>query len=280
MYSFNVKDCGCNRYYVPEPMEIIDKQPMTEDTTLYRIKWKDKPSHRPGQFVECSVLGYGEVPISICSGAHKENILELCISRVGVVTDVIHKLGRGALLGIRGPYGNGIDLSRIKGKNLVIIAGGLGIAPLRSLIEEVYANRGDYGEVKILYGTRSTLDLLFKDEYELWKKSDMEMYFTVDVADDSWKGNVGLITRLFRLVKIPSENTAAAVIGSPAMYKFVVKELEKFNIDYSDIYLSLERHMKCGVGKCGHCQINDIYPCKDGPVFNYLDILKLEESLQ
>ena len=280
MYSFKVKDCGCNRYYIPEPMEIIDKQVMTEDTSLYRVKWMDKPQHKPGQFVECSVLGYGEVPISICSSPHKENILELCIRRVGVVTDVIHKLDKGDSLGIRGPYGNGIDISRIKGKNLIIIAGGLGIAPLRSLIEEVYNTRGDYGEVKILYGTRSSLDLLFKDEYDEWKKNDMEMYFTVDVADDSWKGNVGLITRLFRLVKVPPSNTAAAVIGSPAMYKFVVKELEKFSIDYSDIYLSLERHMKCGVGKCGHCQINDIYPCKDGPVFNYLDILKLEESLQ
>jgi sulfhydrogenase subunit gamma (sulfur reductase) len=237
--------------------------------------------HRPGQFVEVSMLGTGEAPISISSSPSRSNgTFELCVRKVGDVTQAIHRLQTGDMLGVRGPFGHGFPYEKFRGKDILFAPGGLGLAPLRSLINQVLDERALYGRVIILYGARNPSELLFKDELELWsKREDVELMVTVDRGDESWKGHTGVITTLFRDVSVNPRNTIAITCGPPVMYKFVLMELQGKGILEGNIYLSLERKMKCGIGKCGHCQINNVYACQSGPVFSYREIKGLEEAL-
>jgi NAD(P)H-flavin reductase len=199
---------------------------------------------------------------------------------VGDLTNALHKLEPGDVIGVRGPFGNGFPIGRMRGKDILFAAGGLGLAPLRSLINQVLDERGTFGRVIILYGTRNPNEILFENELGEWaERDDVEFYMTVDRADGDWTGNVGVITTLFPRVTINPRNTVATTCGPPIMYRFVLMELLGKGIPETQIYLSLERRMKCGVGKCGHCQINDLYCCKDGPVFTYSQIKGLEEAL-
>jgi NAD(P)H-flavin reductase len=192
----------------------------------------------------------------------------------------MHNLQPGDYLGIRGPFGKSFPIASMKGKDILFAAGGLGLAPLRSLINEVLDQRGSFGRVIILYGTKNPSEILFKDELLEWaEREDVEFHMTVDRGDENWRGHVGVITTLFPRVTLNPRNTVAATCGPPIMYRFVLMELLGKGIPESQIYLSLERRMKCGVGKCGHCQINDLYCCQDGPVFCYRDIKGLEEAL-
>jgi len=235
----------------------------------------------PGQFVECSLMGVGEAPISITSSPSRSNgTFELCIRRVGDLTNALHQLGPGDVIGVRGPFGNGFPIGRMRGKDILFAAGGLGIPPLRSLINQVLDERGAFGRVIILYGTNHPSAVLFKEDLEEWAaRDDVEFHLTVDRADEDWTGNVGVITTLFPKITINPRNTVAATVGPPIMYRFVLMEMLGKGIPETQIYLSLERRMKCGVGKCGHCQINDLYCCQDGPVFTYAQIKGLEEAL-
>jgi NAD(P)H-flavin reductase len=191
----------------------------------------------------------------------------------------LHRLGPGETLGIRGPFGRGFPVRKLGGNDLLIVAGGLGIVPLRSLIHYIMDNRRDFGKVSILMGCQTPQNILFHDEIKLWEERlDMNFACTVDRADPEWKGNVGLITSLIPQVSVFPARTYAVVVGPPVMYKFVIAELLKKNIAPERILLSLERHMKCGLGKCGHCQINKFYCCQDGPVFSYAEIHELEEA--
>jgi sulfite reductase subunit B len=273
-----------NINYVPKLASIVEKQKMTDNETLFEIRLDDGSNlgHKPGQFAEISVFGIGEAPISISSSPTKKGTFEICVRKVGDVTTKLHALNVGDKIGVRGPFGNGFDAEALKGKDLLFIAGGLGLAPLRSLFNYVLDNRGDYGRVILMYGCKEPRELLFKDEIlSLNDRSDVEFKSTVDRCpeDASWTGNTGVITTLIPQVTFDPQNIHAIIVGPPVMYKFVIRDLKKQNVPDEHIIVSLERRMKCGVGKCGHCQINHIYVCKDGPVFNYSKIKGIPEAL-
>lgn len=269
--------------YLPLAARILDIKPQTALEKLFTIELPDNLSlgHRPGQFVEVSVLGVGEAPISISSSPSRSNgSFEICVRKVGDVTSALHNLQKGDTVGVRGPFGRGFPVEKFRGKDVLFAPGGLGLAPLRSLINQVIDDRALFGRVIILYGARNPSELLFKEELETWaKREDVELHLTVDRGDPSWTGNVGVITTLFRHISVNPRNTVAATCGPPVMYRFVLMELLGKGISEGNIYLSLERRMKCGVGKCGHCQINNVYACQSGPVFPYSEIKGLEEAL-
>jgi sulfhydrogenase subunit gamma (sulfur reductase) len=272
-----------NRLFMPAIARITRTVQLTALEKVFTIQLPEGMSlnHRPGQFVEVSLLGTGEAPISISSSPSRSNgSFELCVRKVGDVTQAIHKLQVGDMLGVRGPFGHGFPFEKFRGKDILFAPGGLGLAPLRSLINQVLDERALYGRVLILYGARNPSELLFKDELEAWsKREDVELMLTVDRGDETWKGHVGVITTLFKDVSVNPRNTIAITCGPPVMYRFVLMELLGKGILEGNIYLSLERRMKCGVGKCGHCQINNVYACQSGPVFSYRDIKGLEEAL-
>ncbi|MCK4718721.1 MAG: 4Fe-4S dicluster domain-containing protein [Thermoplasmata archaeon] len=266
----------------PRPATIKRVEKMAAET-FFEIELDDgQPlGHVPGQFVEVSVFGYGEAPISI-SSPPGGNTFELVVRTVGDVTSKLSTLKSGDKIGIRGPLGNGFDVEGLKGKNLLFIAGGLGIVPMRSLINHVLNKREDFGEVTILYGAKHPKEFLFEDEIFRWhERKDIVHKFTVDqcTGDVCWEGNIGVITTLIPKVQFDPKDTTAVVIGPPIMYKFVIRDLKGLGMPDENILMSLERRMKCGVGKCGHCQINGIYVCKEGPVFNYAEIKGYPEAL-
>lgn len=270
--------------YVPRLATIIKKQAMTANETLFEIELDDRSTlgHKPGQFVEVSVFGIGEAPISVSSPPTKKDTFELCIRKLGNVTNKMHTLNVGDKVGIRGPFGNGFDAEVLKNKDLLFVAGGLGLAPLRSLFNYVLDNRKDYGKVTLLYGCKEPRELLFADELiALAKRDDVDFKPTVNWCpeNETWTGNIGVITTLIPQVNFDPEHTFAVICGPPIMYKFVIADLKAKNVPDDHIILSLERRMKCGVGKCGHCQINHVYVCKDGPVFNYSKIKGIPEAL-
>jgi NAD(P)H-flavin reductase/NAD-dependent dihydropyrimidine dehydrogenase PreA subunit len=270
--------------FVPKLGTIVKKQVMTANETLFEIRLDDgmELGHKPGQFVEVSVFGIGESPISISSSPTKNGTFEICVRKLGNVTTKLHKLEKGDKVGIRGPFGNGFDVESLKERDLLFIAGGLGIAPLRSLLNYVLDNRRDFGRVILLYGCKEPKELLFGEEImALAFRSDVEFRSTVNWCPENevWNGNIGVITTLIPQVPFEPEKTTAILCGPPVMYKFVIADLKTRNMPDDHILMSLERRMKCGVGKCGHCQINQIYVCKDGPVFNYSKIKGVPEAL-
>jgi sulfhydrogenase subunit gamma (sulfur reductase) len=269
--------------YMPTPARIIHVERLTEHEKLFRIELPSSFSldHRPGQFVEVSVLGIGEAPISISSSPSRTNhSFELCVRAVGKLTDAMHAMKPGSMVGIRGPFGRGFPIERFRGKDILFAAGGLGLAPLRSLINEVLDERGKFGRIIILYGARSPQDIIFRKELEVWTaRSDIETHLTVDRPDDTWAGNVGVITTLFPKVKFSARNMVSVIVGPPVMYRFVLMELLGRGIAEGNIWMSFERQMKCAVGKCGHCQMHHIYTCQDGPSFSYNEVKHLEEAL-
>ena len=257
--------------------QIIAARQMTATEKWFDIKLDDGDlDHEPGQFVQVELYGIGEAPISVCSSPTKRGSFELTVRAAGRLTKHMHSLGKGDWLGIRGPFGKPFPVKLMTGNDLLFVAGGLGIAPLRSLINYVMDNRREFGKVDILLGCKTPTDMLFGDEIALWQKRlDVNFSCTVDRTAPDWTGNVGLITSLIPGVTINPEKTFGVVVGPPIMYKFVIAELLKKNLPERQIILSLERHMKCGMGKCGHCQIDhpkNYYCCKDGPTFTYDEV--------
>ena len=277
--------------YKPLMARLVDVQQITATEKLFHIELPEgeQLGHDPGQFVMLSVLGVGEAPISVTSAPSRSNGgFELCVRRVGDVTGALHAMQPGDRVGIRGPFGNGFPINEMRGKDVLFAPGGLGLAPLRSLIHQVLDERDDFGRVIILYGARSRSELLYQDELNDWVADDaVECLLTVDCEDEGeeWEPeqllecNIGVITTLFPHIEIDAAETIAVTCGPPIMYRFVLMEMLDKGIPESSIYLSLERRMKCGVGKCGHCQINSLYCCQEGPVFNYADIKGFEEAL-
>jgi len=270
--------------YVPKLATIIKKVPMTANETLFELKLDDSTElgHKPGQFVEVSVFGIGEAPISLSSSPTKKESFEICVRKLGNVTTKLHMLQVGDKVGIRGPFGNGFDVNFLKGKNLLFVAGGLGIAPLRSLFNYVLDNRKHFGHVSLLYGCKEPRELLYKEEMMALKhRPDVEYRAAVNWCPDgeAWTGGIGVITTLIPQVSFDPQDVYAVICGPPVMYKYVIGDLKARNVPDDHIIVSLERRMKCGVGKCGHCQINEIYVCKDGPVFNYSKIKGIPEAL-
>ena len=270
--------------YSPLEGTIVKTTQMTDMEKFFEIKVEglEEFGNMPGQFVQLSIFGIGEAPISISSSPTREakDCFEICVRKVGVFTNALHNLEVGDKVGVRGPFGKPFPIDEMKGNDLLFVAGGLGIVPLRSLINFVIDKRRDFGDVTILLGCKQPKDRLFAEEIEQWNQmTDINYACTVDKADPEWKGNVGVITTLIPGVDIDVNRTYAVVVGPPIMYKFVIAELIKKGLSEKQIVLSLERRMKCGLGKCGHCQINDKYVCQDGPTFTYDEIKGLEEAL-
>ena len=268
--------------YAPETAEIVSVRQLTEKEKVFELKLKSgkKLGHSPGQFVTLSIMGVGEAPLSISSSPLRGKTFQLSVRNVGDLTSALHSLQAGASIGIRGPFGHGFPLESLEGKDILLIAGGIGIFPLRSLIQYVMDRRYDYGKVSLLYGCRTPGERVFTDELESWQNSDeIDFHETVDKKDDTWTGNVGVITNLIDKVEIDPKKTMVAVVGPPIMYKFVIEKLKKKDVPDDHVYLSLERKMKCGVGKCGHCQINGVYTCQEGPVFSLTQLRSLREAV-
>ncbi len=267
--------------YLPEQADILEARMVTPFEKLFKLRLPDgRPlGHDPMQFVEVSLLGIGEAPISVSSPPHVADEFELCIRATGNVTNALHKLSAGDSVGIRGPFGHGADADELTGKDLLFVAGGIGIVPLRSLIGEVMNDPARYGNVTVIYGAKDRADLLFPDEIERWRAAGADCRITVDMADETWSGPVGVVTTQMTDLSLDVENTAAFIVGPPVMYKFVLLELLQKGMPHRSIRMSLERRMKCGVGKCGHCQINGVYVCQEGPVFSYSQAGRLTEAV-
>lgn len=268
--------------YLPQLAELIKVKSIAEREKLFEFKLQDveELGHKPGQFVEVSLLGIGEMPVSVSSSPTRKGSFELAARNAGSVSNALHNLTEGATVGIRGPFGKGFPLESLKGKDILMIAGGIGLFPLRSLINYILDTRSDFGRLIILSGSKTPGERMFVNELGKWqKRQDVELLETVDRGDEEWIGSVGVVTTLFPKVDIDPKNTFAITVGPPVMYKFVVAECQKKGISDEQILMSLERRMKCGVGKCGHCQINGVYVCQEGPVFTYAEILKLREAI-
>jgi len=261
----------------------INKTRIMNGTELYmQISMDGEPlAYKPGQFVEVSLAGIGEAPISISSSPTQKGGFELVVRRIGNVTKKIHSLSTGSKIGIRGPYGKGCyPTEETKGKNLVFVCGGIGLVPQRSFINYALDNRADYGSITVLLGTKCANQRFFHSELFAWtKRKDINLYETIDQADDCWHGDVGVVTTLIPKIEAELSDACVFVCGPPVMYKFVLMALAENNVPKERIYVNLERKMKCGVGKCGHCQINDKYVCVDGPVFRYSDLDLVPEAL-
>jgi NAD(P)H-flavin reductase len=263
---------------VPRPFVIKKFRRETEDTFTVELEPREgrsRFSFLPGQFNMVYVYGVGEVPISI-SGDPSGPTLVHTTRAVGNVTKAMAKLRRGDFVGIRGPFGTSWPVADARGKDVVIVAGGIGLPPLRPSLYEVLAHRDQYGKVVLLYGTRTPSDILFKEELEQWRaRFDLEVFITVDRATAGWKGNVGVVTTLIPKAGFDSRNTVGMIVGPEVMMRYVALEFLKRGVPPESIYLSMERNMKCGIGLCGHCQFGPVFICKDGPVFRYPQIKDL-----
>ncbi|MEE8317823.1 MAG: FAD/NAD(P)-binding protein [Candidatus Omnitrophota bacterium] len=260
--------------YLPHIAEIVDIKEETPDIKTFKLRFRDKGieksfSYRPGQFVEFSVPGEGESPFCISSAPTRDSI-ECSVKKMGKVTQALHELDIGDTVGIRGPYGNGFPLEDLKGKNLLFVAGGIGLAPLRSLIDYCLDNRKDFKTLTIVNGARSSKDLVYKDEYKIWEKvKDTHLYLTVDCQEENWTCMVGVVPKILQEIKPTCKNSIVIICGPPIMIKFTMPVLMELGFCPESIITTLEMKMKCGLGKCGRCNISNLYVCKDGPVFTY-----------
>jgi len=255
--------------------KVIDETPTVR---TFHFNFKDDGLRKEftfesGQFGEYSVFGVGEAPFCISSSPTRRDHLEFALQRVGKVTNALHRLGVGAEIGFRGPYGNSFPLDFLQGKNLVFVAGGIGLAPLRSLIWNVIDNRDKYEKADIIYGARSPADLCFKYDLDTWgKDKTVNMVTTVDKGDEGWTGRVGFVPQILEQVAPSASNAVAIVCGPPIMIRFTFPVLEKLGFTPEQMITTLEKRMKCGIGKCGRCNIGNLYVCRDGPVFTYAQI--------
>lgn len=262
--------------YVPSPAVITDVKQEYSEVKTYKLRFKDEDLQKgfdfdPGQFVQLSVKGIGEAPISINSSPTASEGFQLCIERKGRVTKALWGMEEGSKVFIRGPYGEGFPVGEATGRSVLCLAGGVGLAPLRSVIDYILDNEGDYGKVQVLYGDKSPECLLFDRHLTEWNEH-FDLNVICEEAGPSWTGEEGLITDLIPMVDVDPEESLAFLCGPPIMYKFVMRELEKINFEKGNIYLSLERRMECGIGKCRRCNVGDKFVCKDGPVFAYSEI--------
>ncbi len=269
---------------VPEIATIEEIKDEIVDVKTFYLRFDNKEidgnfKFKSGQFIMCTVFGAGEFAVSLPPSPENDRF-HITVRRIGKVTNALHDLEVGDKVGIRGPFGNGFPFEEIKGKNVIYVAGGIGLIPLRSSIVHVLQHRQDFGRILLMYGSRSPQDLMYQYMLEEWQKIEgFETFITVDNGTPEWKGNVGIITTLFDKVEIPVDNTVAFVCGPPVMFNAVIKELMQRGIKDDMIISTLERHMKCGVGKCQHCAIGRTLVCTDGPVYTYRQIKTLGEQI-
>lgn len=254
---------------MPSEAVIEEVISLTKDVNLYTMRTKKPFSWKSGQFFMVSLFGYGEVPISVTSSMDEP--LKFCIRKVGYVTAAIHEMKAGESVGIRGPYGNGFPLDISKNKDVILMAGGLGIAPIRALIYEIIKNRKNYRNVFLVYGSKTPDDIIYKSETEVWAKS-MKVILTVDRKNDKWTGRVGVVTGHLDKVDVDFPNATSYICGPHLMIEAGLKSLSEKGIPPEKIVTTLEAHMKCGVGKCGHCYMKEKYICTEGPVFTMKEL--------
>ncbi len=235
---------------------------------------------RPGQFAQISLFGVGEFAASLPPSPTEAETF-FTVRQVGSCTSALHQLRCGDTFAVRGPYGNGFPMEAYRGRNLVFVAGGIGLIPLRSCIVYALEHRDWYPQIQIFYGSKTPKELMYLPSIRAWQEAGIECHLTVDRGEDGWKDHVGVVGSLFKKpgVQVPVENTTAFVCGPPIMFRFVIKDLIEMGFEEQNIVSTLERYMKCGVGKCGHCCIGMAYVCVDGPVFTYRQIRKLGEEL-
>jgi NAD(P)H-flavin reductase len=258
---------------VPQPWCVRRSWWETDDSFSFELEPRNGPAtfrFFPGQFNMLYVFGIGEVPISISGDSAKAEVLVHTVRAVGSTTRALGELKRGAQLGVRGPFGSSWPVEQATGKDLLIVAGGIGMAPLRPIVYEVLARRQKFGRVCLLYGTRSPDDILYAKELQKWgRRADLQILVTVDRAGQGWTGNVGVVTTLIAKAQFDPEQGIAMVCGPEVMMRFTVRELQQRGTRSDSIYISMERNMKCAVGFCGHCQFGPTFICKDGPIFRY-----------
>ncbi|MCX8160982.1 MAG: FAD/NAD(P)-binding protein [Candidatus Saccharicenans sp.] len=269
---------------VPEVATVLEiREEIADVRTFYfafdRQEIEQAFKIRSGQFIMCTVFGAGEFAVSLPFSPENDR-KHISVRKVGKVTAALHELQPGDKIGIRGPFGNGFPFEEIKGKNVIYVAGGIGLIPLRSSIVHVLQHRQEFGRLILVYGARTSRDLMYKDSIREWQATrDFETYFTIDRPEPGWDGRVGFVNQLVAGLNLPSENTVAFVCGPPVMFNAVIKELKLKGIKEQEIYSTLERHMKCGIGKCQHCAIGRTLVCVDGPVYTYRQIKTLGEQI-
>lgn len=265
---------GLSEPMLPRPFRVVGKEQETPDTFTVTLEDTDgvETSFAPGQFMMVYVFGVGEVPLSIASSPRENDRLEHTVRGVGAVTDAICALQHDDVVGLRGPYGTSWPLDEAVGKDLLVVTGGIGLAPLRPAVIEALHRRDELGSLALLYGARTPVDLLYKDDLLGWESTpDINVETTVDHATANWWGDVGLVTRLLPRTPYTPGETVAFVCGPEVMMRAVARELRGDGVPAQDIWISMERNMKCGVGFCGHCQYGRTFLCRSGPVGRYAD---------
>ena len=261
--------------------EVID---LTPDVRLFKIEPNDPAvkesfDYQPGQFIFVSAFGTGESPFGLTSVAYRKDSLEVAVRKVGTVTGSLHELEPGATVGVRGPFGNHFPMDEFKGKNIFIIGGGIGFAPLRPVVTTIIDHKADYGDLFILNGARTPQDLCFSDEFDTWSASPgTRLELTVDAGNDDWTGRVDLIPTVVRELALSPANAVAIICGPPIMIHFTLIDLKKLGFEDRQIVTTLEGKMKCGLGKCARCNVGDKYICQDGPVFTMEQISSMLEQ--
>lgn len=258
---------------VPEPYEVVHIWEDIKDTYTMEVKPQGRaeiPQFASGQFNMLYVFGVGEIPVSISGDPNQRSAFTHTTRAVGAVSRAICQLHAGAIIGLRGPYGSHWPVAEATGKDVVIVAGGIGLAPLRSAVREILISRQRFARVSILYGARSVDDILFRQELEAWRaRFDIDVYVTVDQGGPTWRGSVGVVTRFISRAAFDPTKVVAMTCGPEVMMKYTARELEGCGVGDHAIYVSMERNMKCAVGLCGHCQFAPFFVCKDGPIFPY-----------
>ncbi len=264
--------------YQPVEAKIEEVRQETPTIKTFVLRPESSFSFATGQFIELTVPGSGEAPFTPSSDPEVKERMEVTIMDVGRVTSRLHKMNTGETVGIRGPYGKGYPLDKFQGKDILIVGGGVGLAPLRSLIFSLFTQIEKYNKVALCYGARTPSDIVFKNSLSEWsKKKKVDIVTTVDVGDSTWKGNVGLVTTILKDLAVDLKKAVSVVCGPPIMMKFVTLKLLDSGFKPADIYLSMEKNMSCGLGKCGHCRLGKYYVCRDGPVFTYEDIKDIHD---
>jgi len=257
--------------YRPIKAEITGVISETPTIKTIRIVPEEPITFETGQFIELTIPGIGEAPFTPSSRPAMKDIMEITIMNVGKVTEKIHELKKGDMVGVRGPFGKGYPMDRFKGKEILVVGGGCGFAPIRSLMYEFFDRSGEFKKLFFRGGCKTPQEFLYRGEIEGdWaKRKDLDLKLTVDKGDSGWKGNVGVVTTILDGIDMDYKSGVALVCGPPVMMKFSTKKLIEMGFKEENIYLSMEKNMSCGIGKCGHCRIGTYYVCKDGPVFTY-----------
>jgi sulfite reductase subunit B len=259
-----------NNPYRPIETEVLEVIPETPTIKTLRLKPKEQITFVTGQFIELTIPGVGEAPFTPSSRPSVKDTLEVTVMEVGKVTEKVHQLKKGDIVGLRGPFGQGYPLDKFKEKEILVVGGGCGFAPLRSLMYSLLERSKEFKKLFFRGGCRTPKELVYRSETEEWgKRKDLDLKLTVDEGDSEWKGHVGVVTTILDDVDMDYRSGVAIVCGPPVMMKFSTLELIALGFKDRNIYLSMEKNMSCGIGKCGHCRLGAYYACKDGPVFTY-----------